>query len=46
MWAAKGRPDGNLGQETITLEPGQKRVFITDAKEAAHDRRDDPGPIR
>ncbi len=32
MWAAKGRPDGNLGMESITLEPGQMRVFVTDWK--------------
>jgi len=32
MWAAYGRPDGNLGQETIQLSPGQKRVFVTDWK--------------
>jgi hypothetical protein len=32
MWAAAGRPDGNLGMESITLEQGQKRVFITDWK--------------
>jgi hypothetical protein len=32
MWAAKGRPDGNLGMESITLEQGQKRVFSTDWK--------------
>jgi len=32
MWAAAGRPDGNLGQESITLETGQMRVFVTDWK--------------
>jgi hypothetical protein len=32
MWAAAGRPDGNLGQESITLEPGATRVFVTDWK--------------
>ena len=32
MWAAIGRPDGNLGQEFIDLSPGQKRVFSTDWK--------------
>ncbi len=32
MWAAAGRPDGNLGQETVTVDAGQKRVFITDWK--------------
>src|SRR5688572_3310918 len=32
MWAAKGRPDGNLGMETVTLQPGQNRLFITDLK--------------
>ena len=32
MWAAAGRPDGNLGMESITLEPGQRRVFVTDWK--------------
>jgi hypothetical protein len=32
MWAAAGRPDGNLGQEYVDLSPGEKRVFITDWK--------------
>ena len=32
MWAAFGRPDGNLGTETITLAPGTSRVFVTDWK--------------
>lgn len=32
MWAAAGRPDGNLGMESITLEQGQKRAFVTDWK--------------
>jgi len=32
MWAAFGRPDGNLGTETITLAPGASRVFVTDWK--------------
>jgi hypothetical protein len=32
MWAAPGRPDGNLGMESITLADGQKRVFVTDWK--------------
>jgi hypothetical protein len=32
MWAAKGRPDGNLGKETLTLQPGQTKVFTTDWK--------------
>ena len=32
MWAAFGRPDGNLGAETITLSPGASRVFVTDWK--------------
>jgi hypothetical protein len=32
MWAAVGRPDGNLGQETISLAKGQRRVFVTDWK--------------
>ena len=32
MWAAFGRPDGALGTETITLTPGQSRVFVTDWK--------------
>jgi hypothetical protein len=32
MWAAAGRPDGNLGMESINLQPGQKRVFVTDWK--------------
>jgi hypothetical protein len=30
MWAAEGRPDGNLGMEEATVQSGQKRVFITD----------------
>src|SRR5688572_11108383 len=30
MWAHWGRPDGLLGAETITLQPGQKKVFATD----------------
>jgi hypothetical protein len=30
MWAALGRPDGQLGTERITLEPGQTRTFVTD----------------
>jgi hypothetical protein len=30
MWAHWGRPDGMLGAETITLQPGQKKVFATD----------------
>jgi hypothetical protein len=30
MWAAAGRPNGNLGQETVTVDAGQRRVFITD----------------
>ncbi len=32
MWADWGRPDGPLGTETITLQPGQTRVFVTDWK--------------
>ena len=30
MWASWGRADGYLGAETITLQPGQKKVFATD----------------
>jgi hypothetical protein len=30
MWAAWGRPDGRLGVESITLQPGQTKAFITD----------------
>jgi len=30
MWSNWGRPDGLLGAETITLQPGQKKVFVTD----------------
>lgn len=30
MWANWGRPDGLLGAETITLQPGQKKVFLAD----------------
>ena len=29
-WAAAGRPDGFLGEETLTLNPTGYRVFITD----------------
>ena len=32
MLAAAGRPDGSLGKETLTLQPGEKKVFITDWK--------------
>ncbi len=32
MFAAPGRPDGALGAERLTLEPGQTKVFITDWK--------------
>ena len=32
MWAAAGRPDGPLGTETVTVQPGQARVFVTDWK--------------
>ncbi len=32
MWAGFGRPDGPLGVETVTLQDGQTRVFITDWK--------------
>ncbi len=32
MWSATGRPDGPLGKETLTLEPGQTKVFNTDWK--------------
>lgn len=30
MWAAVGRPDGNLGVESLALPAGQKKVFVTD----------------
>ena len=30
MWAAFGRPDGQLGTETISLAAAQNKVFITD----------------
>ena len=30
MWANWGRPDGLLGAETITLQPGQKKLFVAD----------------
>jgi len=30
MWSDWGRPDGLIGAETITLQPGQKKVFVTD----------------
>jgi hypothetical protein len=32
MWAAQGRPDGTLGKETLTLQPGETKVFTTDWK--------------
>ena len=32
MWAAFGRPDGTLGTETISLNAGESRVFVTDWK--------------
>jgi hypothetical protein len=30
MWAAFGRPDGNLGTETVTVPVGEVKNFITD----------------
>ena len=30
MWAAWGRADGGLGAETLTLQAGQFKVFLTD----------------
>jgi hypothetical protein len=30
MWANWGRPEGPLGIESITLQPGQKKIFLTD----------------
>ena len=32
MWAARGRPDGGLGKETITLSQGNEKAFVTDWK--------------
>jgi len=32
MFAAHGRPDGQLGKETLVLEPGHMKVFTTDWK--------------
>lgn len=32
MWAAAGRPDGDLGREWIKLQTGQTRIFVTDWK--------------
>ena len=32
MWAASGRPDGQLGTESISLAAQQNKVFITDWK--------------
>ena len=32
MWAAPGRPDGQLGTETLTLKPGETKVLNTDWK--------------
>jgi hypothetical protein len=31
-FAAPGRPDGQLGTETLALKPGQTKVFVTDWK--------------
>ena len=30
MWDAWGRPDGNLGTESVAVSPDQRRVFNTD----------------
>jgi hypothetical protein len=30
MWAAWGRPDGNLGTESVAVPEDQRRVFNTD----------------
>lgn len=30
MWADRGRPDGELGKESVTVVAGQPRVFVTD----------------
>jgi hypothetical protein len=30
MWAAEGRPDGNLGMEEVDVPKGTTRVFVTD----------------
>lgn len=32
MWAAAGRADGELGTETLTLKPTERKVFVTDWK--------------
>ena len=32
MWAAAGRPGGDLGKESIALQMSQMRVFVTDWK--------------
>ena len=32
IWAAAGRPDGQLGKESISLPVGKTRVFVTDWK--------------
>lgn len=42
MWAAKGRPDGDLGVETLTLLPGRRKIFLTDW---AYEKRRNDGDI-
>lgn len=42
MWAAKGRPDGDLGVETLTLQPGKRKIFLTDW---AYEKRRNDGEI-
>jgi hypothetical protein len=39
MWAAFGRPDGNLGTENIAVSGNHGRVFVTDwrYKKASND---------
>jgi hypothetical protein len=32
MWAAFGRPDGNLGTENVVVSGNNRRVFVTDWK--------------
>ena len=32
MWAPLGKPEGNLGTESITLLDGQTKLFFTDWK--------------
>ena len=41
MWAAFGSPTGSLGAESISLAPGQNKVFVTDWK---YEKQPNDGP--